>query len=190
MAIDFEKIHEEFDDMMLNLCTECGGQCEQNEITLLLPGEAEFVAKKLGLTVKEFVEKFCNKIKFKGREVLLLKVGVCPFLNSEYRCALEKPNCKITRCLLYPVIIGLSEKRPKIFVDYLNCPMAGRVSVDYKKKATEVYEEIKHEIPRWWLEFVSKYDEITYDYTKLEKLRDKKSIFISDLKQCAIKRTT
>ncbi len=65
MAIDFEAIHKTFDGMMLDLCIECDGSCEKNEITVFLPGEIEFVAKKLNLSPNDFIKKFCNTIKFK-----------------------------------------------------------------------------------------------------------------------------
>ena len=118
MAINFEKIHNDFDGMMLDLCTECGGKCEQNELTILLPGEEDFISKKLGMTKEDFLEQNCNKLLFKGFDIYILKAGVCPFLNNEFRCDLEKANCKLVRCLLYPVLIGITElNAPKIFLD-------------------------------------------------------------------------
>jgi len=183
MAIDFEKIHKEFDGMMLDLCVECKGKCEKDELTMFIPGEIEFTAKKMNLSSKEFIEKFCNIIKFKGNEIYIIKAGVCPFLNKEYRCELEESNCKIIRCLLYPVLIGIKNNKIRIFVDP-NCPMANRITEDFRNKAFKIYEEIKQDIPKWWLEFVSRYDECTYDYKKLEKLRNKKVISVKELEEC------
>ena len=107
MAIDFESIHKNFNGVMLGLCTACGGSCEKNQITLFLPGEMEFVAGKLGMDLRAFKEKFCNTIVFKGQHIFIMKAGVCPFLNASYHCELEDSNCKLTRCLLYPVIVSL-----------------------------------------------------------------------------------
>jgi len=187
MTIDFKQIHKKFDGMILNLCNECGGQCEKNEITVLLPSEVEFIAEKLNLSSQEFIEKFCNIIKFKENNIYMLKAGVCPFLNKENRCELEKFNCKLIRCLLYPILIGIKEDKIKIFVDYKNCPMAHRITNNFKSQAFEIYESIKQEIPKWWLEFVTKYDECSYDYLGLEKLRNKKVILIDELEDCIIK---
>lgn len=188
MAINFEVIHKNFDGMMLDLCVQCGGSCEKNEITMFLPGEAEFASKKLNLSLHDFIEKFCNVIKFKDNDIHILKAGVCPFLDKKYRCELEEPNCKPLRCLLYPILLGNSENETKIFVDYKNCPMAYRITEDFKTKAITAYESIKDDIPAWWLEFVSKYDEVVYDYNKLEKLRQKRYIKLSELEDCMVKK--
>lgn len=185
--IDFEKAHEKFDGIMIQLCKECGGLCENEEITLFLPGEAEFAAKKLKINKKEFIKKFCNTIMFKGNEIYILKAGMCPFLNKKKRCNLEKPNCKPLRCLLYPVLIGNYRGKPKIFIDNRYCPMAKKITKEFKRKAYATCIDIKTKIPKWWLEFVSKYDEATYDYSKLTKLRNKKIIKLEELKKCMAK---
>ena len=187
MAIDFEVIHKNFDGIMFDLCNECEGQCEKNEITVFLPNEIKFVAQKLNLNLEEFVERFCNTIEFKENKIYILKAGVCPFLDSEFRCEMEKFNCKLVRCLLYPILIGISENKIKIFVDYKHCPMARRITNNFKNQAFRIYESVKQEIPKWWLEFVSKYDECIYDYSKLKKLRNRKIILMEELEDCIIK---
>jgi len=191
MPINFDSIHSEFDGMMLNLCTECGGKCEKKEITMLLPGEAEFISSAISLSLQEFLDTHCNTLLFKEHEIYILKAGVCPFLDSEFRCALEKTNSKVVRCLLYPVIIHLSPTgEPEICLDTEFCPMAHRISEDFKTKAFAVYEKIKKDIPMWWLEFVTKYDETYYDYPKLELLRHKKILTLKELEACMEKPAT
>tara|TARA_Y100000310_G_scaffold342743_1_gene447192 strand:+ start:4277 stop:4837 length:561 start_codon:yes stop_codon:yes gene_type:complete len=184
MVIDFEKIHKAFDGTMLDLCTECGGQCEKNEISVFLPGEVEFIANKINFDKQKFVDDFCNIIKFKNHDIHMLKAGVCPFLNKEYRCELEDNNCKLIHCLMYPILIGIEDNKIKIFVDTKHCPMAHKIQDDFKNHAFNIYESIKNDIPKWWLEFVSKYDECTYDYPKLEKIKDNKIISINELEDC------
>ena len=184
MAIDFETIHNSFDGMMLDLCVLCGGSCEKNEITLFLPGEAEYVANKLNLSLSKFAEQYCNIVKYKNNDIYLLKVGICPFLDTNYRCELEETNSKPIRCMLYPVLISASQQEIKIFLDHKNCPMAHRVTDDFNRKATKISESIKDEIPKWWLDFVAEYDEVTYDYSKLEKFRDQQFIELSELEVC------
>ncbi len=187
MQIDFEKAHNIFDGLMTNLCQECGGLCENEEITLFLPGEAEFAASKLKIDKKEFIKKFCNTIIFKGKEIYILKAGMCPFLNKKKRCDLEKLNCKPLRCLLYPILIGNSRGEANVYIDNRYCPMASKITETFRKKAHLVCNQIKSDIPKWWLEFVSKYDEATYDYSKLNKLRDKQFIELKELKKCMIR---
>ncbi|MFA6048053.1 MAG: hypothetical protein WC737_04505 [Parcubacteria group bacterium] len=185
--INFEKIHEEFDGMMFDLCDECGGRCEKNNLSLYLPGEVEFIAGKLKINFKDFVKKYCNLVKIsENSELYIQKAGTCPFLDNDYRCTLEKPNCKIIRCMLYPVLIGHPTDKFKIFLDYEDCPMANKLTDQFKKQAFKIYEDIRDTIPEYWLEFVSKYDFITYDYSKLEKLRDKEIITPEELEKCAI----
>jgi len=65
--------------------------------------------------------------------------------------------------------------------------MAHKITDDFKNKAFTIYEKIKNDIPLWWLEFVSKYDEVVYDYSKLEKLREKQFIRLKELEKCIIK---
>lgn len=186
--IDFEKIHNEFDGMMFDLCDECGGQCEKNNLTLFLPSEAEYIAKKLNLPFENFIKKYCNTVKISEAEcVYILKAGVCPFLDKKYRCELEKPNCKPVRCMLYPVLIGAPGDKTKIFIDFEECPMAYRLTKKFIKQATKIYQDIKDKIPNYWLEFVSEYDYYIYDYSKLEKLRDKEIITLEELKKCRMR---
>lgn len=187
MGIDFETIHRNFNGMMLDLCAECHGSCEENEIAIFLPGEAEFVAKKLHLSPPEFTKKYCNIIRFQNHDIYVSKVGNCPLLDDKYRCLLEEPNCKLLHCLLYPVLIGIAENKIRVFVADKNCPMAHRITDDFKNKAVGVYEGIKNDIPTWWLEFISKYDEVVYDYAKLERLRDKQFIEADELDDCIVK---
>lgn len=188
ISIDFEKIHEEFDGMMFDLCEACGGQCEKNNLTLFLPGEVDYVAGKLNLKTKDFIKKYCNTVKLKtDNQIYILKAGTCPFLDKDFRCELEKPNCKPVRCMLYPILIGAPKDKKKIFIDFEECPMAYRLTPKFIKQATKIYEDIKNRIPKYWLEFVSEYDYYIYDYSKLEKLRDKDIITLEELKKCRMR---
>ena len=89
--------------------------------------------------------------------------------------------------MLYPILIGISENKIKIFNDCNGCKMAHKITDDFKNKAFEIYENIKNDIPPYWLEFVSKYDEVVYDYSKLEKFRKKQFIELEALEKCIIK---
>ncbi len=64
--------------------------------------------------------------------------------------------------------------------------MAHKIPDDFKNQAFNIYESMKNDIPTWWLEFVSKYDECIYDYPKLEKLKNNKIISINELEDCII----
>jgi hypothetical protein len=169
---------------MLDLCTRCEGLCERTQIAVLLPGEETFIAEQLGITTKEFVERYCTVVLYREQHINMLKAGTCPFLNEEYRCTLERHNCKPITGLLYPVLIGISEDEIEIFVDHEHCPMAGEITEQFRKSAFSAFESIKHDIPRWWLEFVSEFDNCLYDYSKLEKFREQTHITTDELKSC------
>jgi hypothetical protein len=184
MAIDFQLLHTTFNGLMLDLCTTCQGYCEKTQIAVLLPGEETFIAHKLEIPRETFLERYCTTVLYGGHSIYLLKVGVCPFLNNEYRCELEGSNCKPITGMLYPVLICLREGAPEIFVDEEHCPMAAKISPEFKQQAFSVYESIKEHIPLWWLGFLSEYDNCLYDYEKLEKIRDKQHISPDELRQC------
>jgi hypothetical protein len=89
--------------------------------------------------------------------------------------------------LVYPVLIGLKNNKPIVFLDYKGCPMAKRVGKVFLDKAFKVSKQILKEVPKWWLEYVSKFDECYYDYKKLEKFRDRDIILAKELEKCKVK---
>ncbi|MDD4409830.1 MAG: hypothetical protein PHW52_04235 [Candidatus Pacebacteria bacterium] len=186
MAIDFEKIQNEIKEISMNFCTGCGGVCENTEIVAFLPGEIDFAADKLKIDKQEFIKKYCNVIQYKNNDIYILKAGICPFLNDQKKCELEEFTCKLICCALYPTIIKLSGKDIEIKIDSIGCPMSHNVDEEFKNKTFKIFENIKDEIPLWWLEFCQEYDEAKYDYEKLEKLRDKQFIELDELKDCII----
>ncbi|MCX5812824.1 MAG: hypothetical protein NT178_09815 [Proteobacteria bacterium] len=188
--IEFEKLHSMFDGMMFDLCVECGGGCEKNTITYFLPGEAEFVSRKLEIPFMNFIDRFCNTFPYKGHKIYGL-VGDCHFLDiTEGRCRLETRNAKLMLCLAYPAMIGYPGDIRKIFIDDIDCSMAHRVSDEFKKKAFEVLELALEHLPDWWLEFNLEHGWPIYDYELLAALKGRKEISIEELRACAIVRGT
>jgi len=188
MNINFEKVHENFEGKIENLCNKCGGQCENNETVIFFPNEMEFIAKKLGISPKKFSDKYCNKIKFKNKYVIMMKVGKCPFLSKSNNCRLEKYNCKLLKCKLYPIIIGKNKKGlPAVRINYEGCPMAKKLPDKFKEEAYGIAKHLMKSLPKYWIDFSVDYDEEKYDYVKLKKLRNMIIISIFKLKQCLIK---
>jgi len=89
--------------------------------------------------------------------------------------------------MLYPVLIGTPEDKTKIYIDFKDCPMAKKLTKKFTKQGKEIYKDIKNKIPKYWFEFVSKYDYYTYNYSKLEKLRNKKFITLKELEKCIMR---
>ena len=185
--IDFEKINQGFKELgglALDLCRGCGGYCEHNDLAAYLPGEEEFIAEKPKMSPGEFCRKYASKIRYKNHTINLLRISdPCPFLKK-YRCQLEKYDAKPLVCLLYPVYITREQNRNKILLDVQSCPMAGKFPKGYVKKAMDVYRKIESQIPKYWLEFTTKYGGLLYDYKKLSELENKKFITVKELVGC------
>lgn len=186
MAIDFSTAHKNFDGLIFDLCSKCGGSCESNQISLLFPGEEMFLANMLEIPLELFVSQFCNIIEYNCHTLFVLKLGHCPFLLESRKCNLEIRFCKPLRCKLYPVIITLHEGLPKITVDEFGCKMVKRIQPAFFMKAAEICNHLIPDISYWWLEFAEKYDNALYDYNKLNELRNKKIIKARDLEKCSI----
>jgi Fe-S-cluster containining protein len=187
-AICFEEAHTISDGMMLDLCQECKGKCEKDGKSPLLPGEEGFIAKKLGMPVSDFIDRFCNTIRFRGHDAYLLKAGKCPFLNPASRCELEKHDCKPLLCLLYPACIGVYDDGIRMSIDHEECPAAGKLQPDFKEKARQMVESIKHNIPKWWLDMdFGDEEKGHFDYSKLERLKDKKVASLDEWRKCVVK---
>jgi Fe-S-cluster containining protein len=187
MTINFPLIYAEFTGLIMDLCQECQGLCEKTQLSLFLPGELEYCASVLDMDPNEFKLRFCNIINFKGHDIYLLKLGVCPFLNEKFRCILEDKNIKPLVCRMYPVWIGLSKGRKKVMIDEKLCPKAKKIPKDFRKKAFKIYNRIKKDIPNWWLEFESVVDDALFDYNKLDILKNKPIILLEELTNCILK---
>lgn len=184
MSIDYEKTHSLFNGLMVNLCHSCGGICEQNQLAVLLPEEDDYISLKVGVQKDDFLKKYCTTVDFGEHKVNVLKVGVCPFLNNQFRCELERFNCKVIQCLLYPVLINSSIAQGKAIVDVLFCPMAHSVSEEFKHEAWKLLDEIKGDLPQWWLDCSGIIDSYVYDYDKLLDIKNKPMITIEELNNC------
>jgi Fe-S-cluster containining protein len=62
----YENFHKMFsggNQSTFDICKKCGGACERNKIGTLLPGEKEYMAKKMGISVSEFELKYLDILK-------------------------------------------------------------------------------------------------------------------------------
>ena len=151
---------------------------------IFLPGEVEYIAAKIGIDRDCFIEKYCNVIKKNNNEIHLLKLGICPFLDTNYKCELEKFNAKLVICMLYPVWICRSNGRTEIIVDRELCPMADKIPESFKQQAIALYEELRSSLPIEWLELESEVDDGLFDYNKLNTLRNKTIVTLEELESC------
>ncbi len=174
MYESFHKIFSGSNQNTFNICSECGGACEHNKIGTLLPGEEEYMAKKMGISVSDFKIRFLDALKMDDETLIhVLKLGkLCPFLNEEN----EECECRDFKpifCKIYPLVFTLENEKINFIIDNW-CKLS-------RKKACRLYFETaipllsRLAIPIEWLRHVTSYDNLCFDYDKLNKYRRGKS---------------
>lgn len=168
----YEDFHNTFSGINQNtfkICRECGGACEHNKIGTLLPGEEEYMARKMGISASDFKIRYLDLIKMDdGTLVNVLKLGkLCPFLNEDEVC--ECRNFKPIFCKVYPIVFKIEDEKVNFTIDNW-CKLA-------RKEACRLYFETaipllsNLAIPIEWLRHVTSYDNLCFDYNQLEKYR-------------------
>jgi len=177
----FENFHNMFigsSENTFKICQECRGACEHDKIGTLLPGEKEYMAEKMGISVSEFKVRYLDiLIMNDGTRLDVLKLGkLCPFLNEEN----EKCECRDFKpilCKVYPIIFTLEANKISFIIDNW-CQLS-------RKKSCRIYFEsvipLLSNLPLSveWFKYVVNYDSFSFDCSKLEKSRRVK-------KKCAI----
>ncbi len=183
----FARFHEEFQGDTWDLCTRCGGKCEINKIGSLMPGEAEFIAKSLGVPVDAFRQQYLDGIRtpFGVIDVLKMKPG-CPFLDACFHCTIK--NVKVVLCEVYPVVFEYVDGRIEFSLDAW-CPIvrhAPALKRIFKVKAIPAIERLGCQVD--WYRGVALYDLLSVDYHKLFAHRAHNlgyvTLDIEDLKGC------
>lgn len=172
----YENFHKMFSGSNQNtfkICSECGGACEHNKIGTLLPGEEEYMAEKMGISVSDFKIHYLDLLKMDdGTLIHVLKLGkLCPFLNEDEVC--ECRNFKPIFCKIYPLVFTVEDEKINITIDN-SCKLS-------RKDACRLYFEAaipllsSLSIPIGWLRHVTSYDHLCFDYDQLEKCRHGKN---------------
>jgi len=170
----YESFHKMFSGSnknTFNICRECGGACEHNKIGTLLPGEKEYMAKKMGISVPEFEILYLDILRMSDGTLLnVLKLGeLCPFLNEESE-ECECRNFKPIFCKIYPVVFTIEADKINFIIDDW-CKLS-------RKKACRIYFETvipllsSLPIPVEWFRHVASYDNLCFDYDQLKKHRN------------------
>ncbi|AKB36247.1 hypothetical protein MSSAC_1657 [Methanosarcina siciliae C2J] len=174
MYENFHKMFSGSNQNTFNVCKACGGACEHNKIGTLLPGEKEYMAKKIGISVSEFKLRYLDVLEMDdGTLVHVLKLGeLCPFLNEETgEC--ECSDFKPIICKIYPVVFTVEAGKVNFTIDNW-CQLS-------KNKACRTYFEsaipllARFPIPIEWFCHVVSYDDLYFDYERLRKSRTGKS---------------
>jgi Fe-S-cluster containining protein len=174
MYENFHKIFSGSNQNTFNVCSKCGGACEHNKIGTLLPGEKEYMAKKMGISVSEFKLRYLDILKMDDGTLLhVLKLGeLCPFLDRETEvcgCRDFKPLV----CKIYPVIFTVEEGRVNFTLDYWCQLTKKEVCRNYFKSAIPLISRLP--IPFEWFRHVVSYDDLCFDYDQIRESRKGKN---------------
>ncbi|WP_410509534.1 YkgJ family cysteine cluster protein [Methanosarcina hadiensis] len=173
----YENFHKKFsgsNQNTFNVCSECGGACEHNKIGTLLPGEKEYMAKKMGMSVSEFKLRYLDVLKMDdGTIIHVLKLGeLCPFLNRKTEVC-ECMDFKPLICKIYPVVFTVKKGKVNFTLDNW-CQLSKKeVCRNYFKSAIPLLSRLP--IPVEWFRYVVSYDDLCFDYEQIKESRKGKN---------------
>jgi hypothetical protein len=194
----FQAFHQSFNgegNGIWDVCAQCGGRCEQHKIGTLMPGEKEYIATQLGISVADLEAKYLDRLVTPRGNVDVLKLMQgCPFLDACYHCTLADNLLKPVLCEVYPVVFEVdvvedTEDAPefdvRFLVDEIDCPLVhltyqwgGRKIVNQRAEEYQKYFETvgierlrKVGAPPAWYWIVALYDSENFDYRALERKR-------------------
>ncbi|AKB72822.1 YkgJ family cysteine cluster protein [Methanosarcina mazei] len=173
----YEKFHRTFsgsNQNTFNVCNKCGGACEHNKIGTLLPGEKEYMAKKMGMSLSEFKLKYLDVLEMDdGTLIHVLKLGeLCPFLNTETELC-ECRDFKPVICKIYPVVFTVESGKVKFSIDDWCQLSRKKVCRNYFESVIPLLYRLP--VPVEWFRHVVSYDDLYFDYDQLRESRKGKS---------------
>jgi Fe-S-cluster containining protein len=150
LAENLEKYLIGLDDTFKFKCRMCGKCCRDREDILLTTRDLFYIARKLGLTPEETINKYCEMYIGSASRIPIVRLKpkgygrVCPLLGGD-RCIVH--DCKPAVCALYPlgrVYVGSAEA---------DAERAARQSGVYYIINPEICGSLKHTYTvRSWLE--------------------------------------
>jgi Fe-S-cluster containining protein len=170
MYENFHKIFSGSNPNTFEICRKCGGACEHNKIGTLLPGEKEYMAKKMGISISEFKLRYLDILKMDdGTLVDVLKLGeLCPFLNNETE-ACDCSDFKPLICKIYPVVFTVDAEKVNFTIDNWCQLSRKKVCRNYFESAIPLLSRLP--IPVEWFNHVVSYDDLYFDYEQLRECR-------------------
>jgi len=170
MYENFHKIFSGSNPNTFEICRKCGGACEHNKIGTLLPGEKEYMAKKMGISISEFKLRYLDILKMDdGTLVHVLKLGeLCPFLNKETE-ACDCSDFKPIICKIYPVVFTVDAGKVNFTIDNWCQLSRKKVCRNYFESAIPLLSHLP--IPVEWFNHVVSYDDLYFDYEQLRECR-------------------
>ncbi|HII02668.1 TPA: YkgJ family cysteine cluster protein [Methanosarcinaceae archaeon] len=170
MFDDFHNIFSGSNGKTFNICRECEGACEHNKIGTLLPGEKDYMASRLGISVREFEDLYLDILEMNdGTRIDVLKLGrLCPFLNRKtFEC--ECREFKPILCKIYPVVFKVEGEGVNFIIDSW-CQLSKKKECrNYFKNAIPLFSALP--VPAEWFRYVVSYDDLCFDYDQLKTHR-------------------
>jgi uncharacterized protein len=163
--------HDNFEGDTYDACFHCGGKCEKYKIATLMPGEKEYMSKKLGIPIPVLEEKYLSSINTPSGTVDVLKMkDGCNFLDDQYRCTAIP--AKPVNCDSYPIVFYLTKRTVKFEIDKHDCPMVHWREYDkaveaFATKGIDIIKKLK--VPFSWWKMVVLFDEFDVDYISIDK---------------------
>lgn len=168
----FMKFHKMFkgdSQEMFKICLKCRGICEYRFIGTLLPGEPEFMASEMKISINEFRNRYLDGIDCNGVVMDVLKmVNPCPFLDEKrFTCSCKK--FKVIYCDIYPINIKSHGTQLTYSID--NCPLGRnrKFRSYFLGMGIKALEALN--IPVTWLDVVLLYDKVRVDYNAFHEMR-------------------
>ena len=179
---EFRKFHKRFkgdSQDIFKLCLKCGGICEYSFIRTLLPGEPEFMANEMKISINEFGNRYLDGINCKGVIMDVLKmVNPCPFLDQKtLTCSCRK--FKVIYCDIYP--INIRSHRNKLTYAIDNCPLGRNRKFRSYFLARGIDAQQSLNIPVTWMNVVLLYDSVSVDYNVFDGIRKSRNYQVFDL---------
>jgi Fe-S-cluster containining protein len=185
MPSDFAAFHRHFNGTTWEACAACGGICESDTIAALLPGEAEYIAKSLGMSVKVFKQRYMDGVETSRGIIDVIRLNkVCPFIDAEKHCTLGA--AKAVMCEVYPLSVTLVDDKIRLSLDE-RCPMHDNVTtvLNFGILGKEYIRRYLHP-EMWWYVAVAEFDDY-YDFDACNRLRSKpgyKIFTLDELRHC------
>lgn len=139
-------------------CDGCGKCCQEREDILLTPSDLYKMSKYLQISIKEFIETYCELYRGESTNLPLVRIlpqEICP-LNKEGKCIVH--SVKPYVCALYPLgfMMNYTTKDFDYFLQPAECENYTQTQV--VGKWLEDYSLIEEEkLTIIWHEFIKQY---------------------------------
>lgn len=158
--------------LTLPICQECGGTCEKKMIGPLFPGEADFVANRLGTSVDRFRSRYLDGLRVEDEVIDVLKLSpICPLLDeTSGSCQLRRGgvmahSVKPILCDIYPIMEVWKSGDLRFILD-VSCPLLDHSETRATfQKGIEIVRWLP--VPKRYWRLLTSFDSYGIDYQRI-----------------------